>query len=436
MKKNNIEQFGEEVLKNYKKVGLDDFELTISNNKLLSVQSRNVKLENIESSDGSIITLDVVLGKKNATLSANNIEGLDVIAFLEKGKFMAASSPEDPFSGLPDASDYADSLNKLDLEDNNTIDKKALTDLVMQAEEKMLNVKGVTNTEGASASTSRTEFSFLSSKDFFKSYKKTIHSISAIAIAGQDTNMQRDYDYSAAIHFDDLKNPIEVGEKAGERAASRLNSKKIKSSNVDVLFEPRIAKSLLSSLASCISGSSIARGTSFLSKKINTMICNESITIANMSQLPRGLGSVPFDSRGIKTKNLNLVENGVFINYLLGLRSAKQLKIKPNGNSSPYNLTLNNGKVSPEDLMKPIQKGIYVTEMLGMSFNPVNGDYSRGAAGFMIENGEITFPINEVTIAGNMKDILKKIIPANDLKITENINSPTILVENMALAGI
>ena len=164
--------------------------------------------------------------EKNATLSANNVEGLDVVAFLEKEGFMAASSPEDPFSGLPDSSDYADSLNKLDLEDHNTIDKKALTELAMQAEEKMLNVKGVTNTEGASASTSITKISFLSSKDFFKNYKKTIHSISAIAIAGKDTNMQRDYDYSAAIHFDDLKNPIKIGEKAGERAASRLNSRK------------------------------------------------------------------------------------------------------------------------------------------------------------------------------------------------------------------
>ncbi len=436
MKKNNIEQFGEDILKYYKKVGIDEFELSISNIKLLSVQSRNIKLENIESSEGSSITLNILIGKKNATLSANNIEGLNVVSFLEKGKFMAVSSPEDPFSGLPETEDYAKSLDRLDLEDNKNLDKKMLTDLAMQAEENMLSVKGVTNTEGASASTSKTQISFLSSKGFSKSYKKTIHSISAIAIAGKDTNMQRDYDYSAAIHFEDLKSPLKIGTKAGERAASRLNSKKIKSSNVDVIFEPRIAKSLLSSLASCISGTSIARGTSYLSKKINTMICDKGITIVNMPQLLRGLGSVPFDSRGIKTQNLNLIENGVFKNYLLGLRSAKQLKVKPNGNSSPYNLTLNNGKESPNNLIKSIKKGIYVTEMLGMSFNPVNGDYSRGAAGFMIENGEITFPINEVTIAGNMNDILKKLIPANDLKITENMNSPTILVNNMTLAGI
>ena len=436
MKENDIEKFREDILKNYKKVGIDEFELSISNSKVLSVQSRNVKLENIENSEGSNITLNVFIGKKQATLSANNIQDLEINSFLEKGKFMADSSPEDPYCGLPEMLDYADSLNELDLEDKKPLDKKELQNLAMEAEEKMLSVKGVTNTEGSAASTSKTKITFLSSKNFFKTYNKTIHTISSIAIAGKDTNMQRDYDFSATVHSEDLKNPSEIGKKAGERASSRLNSRKIKSSNVDVIFEPRIAKSLLSSLASCISGTSIARGTSFLSKKINKKICNEKITITNMPQLLRGLGSVPFDSRGIKSQNLNLIENGIFKNYFLGVRSSKQLKMRPNGNSSPYNLTLNKGETSPEDLIKSIKKGIFVTEMLGMSFNPVNGDYSRGAAGFMIENGEITFPINEVTIAGNMNDILIKMIPANDLKISENLNSPTLLVENMTLAGI
>ena len=436
MKENDIEKFREDILKNYKKVGIDEFELSISNSKVLSVQSRNVKLENIENSEGSNITLNVFIGKKQATLSANNIQDLEINSFLEKGKFMADSSPEDPYCGLPEMLDYADSLNELDLEDKKPLDKKELQNLAMEAEEKMLSVKGVTNTEGSAASTSKTKITFLSSKNFFKTYNKTIHTISSIAIAGKDTNMQRDYDFSATVHSEDLKSPSAIGRKAGERASSRLNSRKIKSSNVDVIFEPRIAKSLLSSLASCISGTSIARGTSFLSKKINKKICNEKITITNMPQLLRGLGSVPFDSRGIKSQNLNLIENGIFKNYFLGVRSSKQLKMRPNGNSSPYNLTLNKGETSPEDLIKSVKKGIFVTEMLGMSFNSVNGDYSRGAAGFMIENGEITFPINEVTIAGNMNDILIKMIPANDLKISENLNSPTLLVENMTLAGI
>ena len=172
MKNNNIEQFSENILKNYKKVGIDEFELSISNSRVLSVQTRNVKLENIESSEGSSISLNVVLGKKQATLSANNIQGLDVLTFLEKGRFMAESSPEDPYSGLPDYNDYANSLKKLDLEDKKVIDKEILSDLAVQAEESMLGIKGITNTEGASASTSNTQITFLSSKDFFKTYNK------------------------------------------------------------------------------------------------------------------------------------------------------------------------------------------------------------------------------------------------------------------------
>ena len=208
----------------------------------MSVQSRNVKLENIENSEGSNITLNVFIGKKQATISANNIQDLEITSFLEKGKFMADSSPEDPYCGLPEMLDYADSLNELDLEDIKPLEKKELQNLAMEAEEKMLNVKGVTNTEGSAASTSKTKITFLSSKNFYKTYNKTIHTISSIAIAGKDTNMQRDYDFSATVHSEDLKNPSEIGKKAGERASSRLNSRKIKSSNVDVIFEPRIAK--------------------------------------------------------------------------------------------------------------------------------------------------------------------------------------------------
>lgn len=436
MRKINIEDFCDDILKNYKRIGVDAVELAISDSKTLSVQTRNVKLENIESSSGVGISLNVIIGKKQATLKANNLDGINAVDFLDKGKFMAESALEDPFAGLPDNEEYAKNIQDLDLEDKSRLDKNSLTNLALQAENDMLSVKNVTNTEGGNASTSKNKITFLSSKGFSKSYYKTFHSISAIAIAGKNTGMQRDYDYSAAIHLEDLKNPSEIGKKAGERAVARLNSKKIKSCVLDVVFEPRIAKSLLSSFASCISGTSIAKGTSFLSKKIDNQICRKGITISNNPLLTRGLGSVPFDSRGIKCRNINLVEDGYFKNYFLGLRSSRQLKLKPNGNSSPYNLILNNGQSSPEDIIESIKNGFYVTEMLGMSFNPVNGDYSRGAAGFMIENGQITFPVNEVTIAGNMNDILKKMCPANDLKICENINSPTLLVDSMTLAGI
>ena len=248
--------------------------------------------------------------------------------------------------------------------------------------------------------------------------------------------MQRDYDYSAAVHAKDLVSAQEIGTQAAKRATSRLNSKKIKSCTLDIVFEPRVAKSIFSSLCSCASGSSIARGTSFLINKLNTQIFNSSITITNNPKLKRGIGSSPYDTNGIKNKNIFIINKGVLENYFLNVRSARQLKMSVNGNSSPSNLILEKGHQSYESIKKNIKNGFLVTEMLGMSFNPLNGDYSRGAAGFKIEDGEIAYPVSEVTIAGNMIDMLKNLTPANDLKINDNINTPSILIEGMTLAGL
>ena len=220
------------------------------------------------------------------------------------------------------------------------------------------------------------------------------------------------------------------------RAASRLNSKKIKSCTLDVIFEPRVAKSILSSFCSCASGTSIARGTSFLNNQLNTSIFKKNINITNNPKLKRGIGSAPYDSSGIKTENISIIQDGIFKNYFLNIRSARQLRMAINGNSSPSNLILNKGDQDIETIIKNIKNGFLVTEMLGMSFNPINGDYSRGATGFKIENGEITYPVSEVTIAGNLAEMLKNLIPANDLKINDNINSPSILIEGMTLAGL
>ena len=260
--------------------------------------------------------------------------------------------------------------------------------------------------------------------------------MSCIAIAGSETNMQRDYEYSSAVHASDLMSPKEVGKIAAKRAASRLNSKKIKSCTLDIIFEPRVAKSVLGSFCSCASGASIARGTSFLNQKLKSQIFKNNITISNNPKLKRGIGSKPYDISGIKSNKINLVKNGVLENYFLNIRSARQLNMPINGNSAPCNLVLENGDHSLKSILKNIKNGFLVTEMLGMSFNPLNGDYSRGAAGFKIENGEITFPISEVTIASNMVKMLKSLTPANDLKINDNINCPSILIEGMTLAGL
>ena len=431
-----VYDFGNDILNNYKSFNIDDVEVITSENISLSVKSRQQKLENIERSENFNIGINIYKDKKKATISSNNIDSADAKEYLEKGSAMVKSMPIDEYSGLADKKDYASEIEDLELEDTTQISEKQLLDQALLAEDAMLKNKKITNSEGATRSFSKNTYNIFNSTGFNAKYSKTFHSISSIAIAGSDTNMQRDYEYSAATHAGDLLLAEEVGSLAAKRAASRLNSKKIKSCTLDVIFEPRVAKSILSSFCSCASGTSIARGTSFLNNQLNTHIFKKNINITNNPKLKRGIGSAPYDSSGIKTENISIIQNGIFKNYFLNIRSARQLKMAINGNSSPSNLILNKGNQDIETIIKNIKNGFLVTEMLGMSFNPINGDYSRGATGFKIENGEITYPVSEVTIAGNLSEMLKNLIPANDLKINDNINSPSILIEGMTLAGL
>ena len=431
-----VYDFGNNILDNYKSFNIDDVEVITSENISLSVKSRQQKLENIERSENFNIGINIYKDKKKATISSNNIASTDAKEYLEKGSAMVKSMPIDEFSGLADKKDYTSEIEDLELEDTTQLSEKQLLDQALLAEDAMLKNKKITNSEGATRSFSKNTYNIINSKGFNATYSKTFHSISSIAIAGSDTNMQRDYEYSAATHASDLLLAEEVGSLAAKRAASRLNSKKIKSCTLDVIFEPRVAKSILSSFCSCASGTSIARGTSFLNNQLNTSIFKKNINITNNPKLKRGIGSAPYDSSGIKTENISIIQDGIFKNYFLNIRSARQLRMPINGNSSPSNLILNKGDQDIETIIKNIKNGFLVTEMLGMSFNPINGDYSRGATGFKIENGEITYPVSEVTIAGNLPEMLKNLIPANDLKINDNINSPSILIEGMTLAGL
>jgi PmbA protein len=431
-----VKDFSHKILDDYKKFDLDDVEISILSANSISLKSRNLKLENIERSKNLAINVNMYKNKRKATISLNNIEKSKPSQLLERGSAMVKSMPIDDFCGLPDSASYVEKIVNLDLEDKESIKEDTLLEQAKTAEAVMLENKIITNTEGAARSYSKNTISLLTSKGFQSSYTKTFHSLSCIAIAGKDTNMQRDYEYSTAIHAADMMSPTEIGKKAADRASSRLNSKKIKSCTLDIVFEPRVAKSILSSFASCASGASIARGTSFLNKKLKSYIFNKNITITNNPRLNRGLGSSPYASDGIKNNNLTIVNKGILENYFLATRSARQLNLSSHGNSSPSNLILQNGEQNLSDLISNIDDGFFVTEMLGMSFNTVNGDYSRGAAGFKIDKGELSYPVSEVTIAGNMIDMLLNLTPANDLEINDNINSPSILIKNMTLAGL
>lgn len=436
MSKVNKEIFCNNIMDRYKRFSLENAEIRVLEEESISFKTRNLKLENIERSESTQIVINAFKDNKQATITTNNIDYENPNDVLEKLSGMIEVLPEDRFSGLPDKQDYAQEIQDLKIFDSKNFADDYLISQAKEAEEEMLTNKKVTNTEGASRSLSRKNYKIFSSKGFVGEYKKTLHSISAVAIAGRDTGMQRDYEYSLATHEEDLLKPSIVGQKAAERAVSRLNSKKIKSCKVDVIFEPRVAKSILSSFSSCINGNLIARGTSFLANKKDKQVLKKGTNISNNPHLIKGIGSSPFDKNGVRNNKIDIVKDGKLLNYFLDTRSSKQLQFKQNGNSNPANFTLNRGTQELKDIINNIKNGILVTEMLGMSFNSVNGDYSRGASGFKIENGRITFPVSEVTIAGNMNDMLLNLTPADNLSFDDNINTPSILIENMTLAGV
>jgi PmbA protein len=281
---------------------------------------------------------------------------------------------------------------------------------------------------------------------FAGSYARTDYGVSASLIAGSGTAMERDYDYSAAVHFADLDPAESIGARAGERAVRRLGARKLASQRVPVVFDRRVAGGLIGHLAQAILGSAIARGTSFLKERMGDRLFRPGISVIDDARLPRGRASKPFDGEGLATGRLAVIEDGFLKTWLLDCHSARQLGLRSTGHASrgtggppspsPTNLFIEPGAVSPETLIGTISRGLLVTELMGMGVNPVTGDYSRGAAGFWIENGQIAFPVSEVTIAGNLTDMFLALDPASDLEFRGTINAPTSLVGEMTVAGV
>ena len=303
----------------------------------------------------------------------------------------------------------------------------------------------MTKSDGSAASAGNREIALVTSNGFSGNYRRTGYSISASAIAGEGTAMERDYDYSSKVHFDDLEDARRIGLRAGERAVRSLHPRKMASTKCPVVFEARLAGSFPSLLAQAANGSGVVRGTSFLKDMMGEKIFADSINVIDNPLLVRGLSSKPFDAEGLKCDTFNLVENGVLTNWLLDGRTAAKLNLKSNaraarstgGQPSPAstNLWLDNGTVSANDMIAGISDGVLITSMFSSGVNMVTGDYSRGAAGLRIENGEITYPVSEITIAGNLKDMFANLTPANDLEMKSSTNAPTCLVEGMTVAG-
>ncbi len=410
----------------------------------LSVQRRLGATEHLERAEGRDLGLRVFVGRRSAIVSSTAVDPQGFSLLAERAVDMARIVPEDPYSGL--AAEAAEvGAENLDLADPAEPDVATLIARASIAEDAARAIPGITNSEGAEAGYGRTEITLVTSAGFSGHYVRTSHSLSATALAGTGTGMQRDYDYSSAVHLADLEDPTAIGRSAGERAIARLNPVRAKTGNYPVIYDPRVAASLLGHFVGAINGASVARGTSFLKDKMGARIFAPGITIIDDPRRHRGLRTRPFDGEGVPTRALTLIEDGILATWLLDSRSARQLGLKTTGHASrgtsgppspsSTNLYFQPGKLTPAELMADITEGLYVNELIGMGVNGVTGDYSRGAAGFMIRNGKLAEPVAEITIAGTLQEMFTHLTPANDLRFRRGTDAPTVRIESMMLAG-
>ena len=434
---NKIESSLNLLLDTAKKLGAECTTVTANENTSVNVAARLGKLENVERNESSSIGLEIIDKKRKVSLSSTNLNKESLEELAKNAMSMVKSIPIDEYCGLADKNMLYDGNLDLDLVDNYIPENNDLLKNSIEAEDSALNMKGITNSEGASSSYSKNKFYIATSDGFFNTNDKTNYSTGISVIAGKGTKMERDYEYQSKVHFSDLDVPKKIGEKAAKRAISRLNPKKVKSNSVPVIFDPRVSGSLLSLFIGSISGQAITRGTSFLKDKMNTDIFKNTINIIDDPHIKRGARSLTFDGEGVATKKLNLVENGKLKSWLLNSQYARQLNLKSTGHySGVSNLYMSPGKKTNLELIKSIDQGFYITEMLGMSFSQVTGDYSRGASGYWIEKGEKAYPVSEVTIAGNILDMYNMLTPASDLKMITGIDAPTLMIDKMIVAGL
>jgi len=425
-----------------KRAGADAADAVCIRGVSLGIDVRLGKVEETGRAEGNDFTLRVFVGKRSAVVSANVLS--DPAELASRAVAMAKVAPEDKFAGLADKSRLATTFPDRDLLDTTIPSVAELTETALAAEDAARAVPGVTNSGGGSANWSLGGLVLATSDGFAGSYLTSRSSISVSAIAGSGTGMERDYDFDNKVYRSDLVDPEEIGRSAGHRAVRRLNPRQIPSGRLTVVYDPRIATSLIGHLAGAVNGASIARKTSFLQGKLGQAVFGPAIRISDDPTRPRGAASRSFDGEGVLSEPFDIVAGGVLKTWLLDSATARELGLQTNGrasrgggNPSPgsTNLTLHPGTESPEEMIRAIGTGLYVTELIGHGASIVTGDYSRGAAGFAIENGEIAYPVSEITIAGNLGDIFREMRPANDLVYRFAVNSPTVAVPGLTVAG-
>ena len=429
-----------------KKAGADAADAVYECDASTEVQVRLGALEDVVRSEGEEIGLRVFIGQRSATISSSSMNPDILAKLVDRALDMAREAPEDQFAGLAPAELLAKG-SFADLQSDDGLDPgpQSLREAALACEDAARAVKGVTNSEGAGASAGKSIFALATSDGFAGVSHASGYGISASVISGDGDAKERDYDWHSARYLSDLNQPADIGRRAGERTIRRLNPGTLKSGTMPVVFDPRVGGSMLGHLIGSISGSSIARKTSFLLEKMGAQLFNAGLSIIDDPLRVRGLSSRNFDGEGLAASRRTIIDKGVLTGWLLESASARQLGLTPTGHASrgvsgapgtsPSNLHLEGGTVSVAELIGDIKQGVYIHELSGQGVNPVTGDYSRGAAGFRIENGEITGPVAEFTIAGNLIDMFAALSAANDLEFIRSTNVPTLRIDGMMIAG-
>jgi len=425
--------------------GADEADALVLSGAAVEVEVQDGHADKVERAESRDVGLRVIVNKAEAVVSGSRFDADSLERLAERAVDMAKVAPAEDTAGLAAAGQLAKSFPDLDLADAGEPDAEALIDMALRAEAAGLAVEGVSRSSGAGASAGRRSIALAASNGFSGSYERTSRGLSASMVAGTGTGMERDYDYSAAVHGSDLTAPEEIGHTAGERAVKRLKPQKMKTCKVPVVFEQRLAGGLLGHLAGAINGSSIARGTSFLKDRLDQPLFPANVTVMDDPLRRRGLASRPFDAEGCVTAPLAVIDEGVLATWLLDCRTARKLGLKTTGHAargpssapspSASNLYMQPGTISLDELIAPIAQGFFVTELIGMGVNGVTGDYSRGASGFWIENGKITYPVSELTIASNLIDMYRQVTAADDLRFRGSVNAPSLRIEEMTVAG-
>jgi len=436
----------DDLIRKARSAGAEDADAMLVESSSLSVSWRASKLESLENAESCDIGLRVLIGKKQASVSTTDKRDKGMNELVERAVAMAKAAPEDEFCGLADPAEIATRWPEIELADSYEISADDLIGQARVAEEAALTVSGVSMCESSDASAGSDVIALAASNGFAGAFRRTGYGIGVSAIAGEGMNMEQDSEFASKIFRSDLPSATVIGKKAGERAVSHLSARKMPTCAVPVIFDPRESGSILAHLAGAISGAAIARGTSFLKDFLHKRIFPASVNVIDDPFMPRGLRSRLFDGEGILPARRKIIDNGVLTTWFLDLRSARQLGMKSTGHArrgpgsmpspAPTNLYMEPGAQTPEELIADIKQGFYVTELMGSGVNGVTGDYSRAARGFWIENGKIAFPVNEMTIAGNLKDMFNNISAANDLEFRYGIDAPTLRVEGMTVAGV